>query len=980
MQITKNFGKEVAKVHSQGFQLAVSIFFCCATHLALAQNVLSAQSSIASSNNFYSVTIPAQQLSQSLADVSRLVDQPIIYNPSQFIGTSAVALNGKMTAAKALQKLLEGTEFIAEWNHQGWVIKAAGNKVQESEHKPVIAPQVTEEVVVTGYYSRNLQAALNEKRQRAEMIDAIVVEDIEKFPAQNIAEALQHSPGITVVRDRGEALFVSIRGLPTNFNKVTLNSNTLATNENVRNSGQYGRRFHFDTFPAELVAGVEVIKSTSAEQDEGAIGGSINIRTFSPFELAKTQLSISAALDESELASSVKPRVSMLGSWINSEHSLGITLAASLAERSLRQDRALNFGWVNVAGIKNTNGDSGERIITPSSFRPTLELEDRQRQGVTGTLQWKPTDALDVDAHWLSLAQTIDYSEFSYGSVYPIDNLLADSLKFRNGALVAGETGAGSTQISRESAGIVDTNRALDVKVKWQLENWNISSTLADSSAHSYNTNPIKRIRLHRENDVGFSFSYPKINGNSVPAIEYKNLDLESAGDFYGRRLEWRVINAEDHEQAFGLNGSYWVDGDSVKSIDVGIKVNQHQRGYDRKDALVIDNFSGQYFPRNYYEPFPVKTFLGYTNQQLPTQWLIPNEDKFWSGIDETYFYQKPLSQSDLLNSYDIKESSRAIFIKANLAGAIAAYEWHGNVGVRAIYTQQRSQGYSLSDDLSSPQLFENDYQKLLPSANFVLQFSPHLLWRTAISSALTRPDFQDLAPRLTLNSGESLTAVGGNPNLKPVDALQFDSAVEWYMANTGLLSAGIFYKHLNHFFQNQISYLPINGKLYALSAVGNGAQARVNGAEFSYQQKMAFLPSPFNHLGLETNYTYTDSVAEYITASEHFYDDLADVAKHSINVGGYFETESANIRLNYSWRDKVLNQVGTANMSAQNTAAFGSLDMHLSYSLGERGLIKFDAINLANTAQEDFVANKEFANYTLYGRRFLVGVKWNIF
>ena len=104
---------------------------------------------------------------------------------------------------------------------------------------------------------------------------------------------------------------------------------------------------------------------------------------------------------------------------------------------------------------------------------------------------------------------------------------------------------------------------------------------------------------------------------------------------------------------------------------------------------------------------FPAKGFLGDTDRQLPTEWLIPDDAKFWSNVDELYFYQKDLSQSDLLNSYRINESSRAIFIKANLAGSIAGYEWHGNLGARAIYARQNSQGYSLLDERASPQRSE---------------------------------------------------------------------------------------------------------------------------------------------------------------------------------------------------------------------------------------------------------------------------------
>ena len=47
----------------------------------------------------------------------------------------------------------------------------------------------------------------------------------------------------------------------------------------------------------------------------------------------------------------------------------------------------------------------------------------------------------------------------------------------------------------------------------------------------------------------------------------------------------------------------------------------------------------------------------------------------------------------------------------------------------------------------------------------------------------MTRPDFIDIAPRITLNPG-ALTASGGDPNTNPYRANQVDLAVEWYPAS----------------------------------------------------------------------------------------------------------------------------------------------------------------------------------------------------
>lgn len=113
--------------------------------------------------------------------------------------------------------------------------------------------ELIEELVIYGSYSSSLRSALDTKRNADSVVDAIVAEDIGKFPAQNIAEALQRVTGVSIVRDRGEGVYVRVRGLGSNFQVTTLNNRTMAVNENVRTSGQFGRQFRFDTLPAELV-------------------------------------------------------------------------------------------------------------------------------------------------------------------------------------------------------------------------------------------------------------------------------------------------------------------------------------------------------------------------------------------------------------------------------------------------------------------------------------------------------------------------------------------------------------------------------------------------------------------------------------------------------------------------------------------------------------------------------------------------------
>src|SRR4051812_35434339 len=75
-------------------------------------------------------------------------------------------------------------------------------------------------IVVTGL-RRSLQSAQNIKRNSDQIIDSIVAEDIGKLPDVAVSDTAARIPGIQVVRERGEAGSVLLRGLARNFYPTT---------------------------------------------------------------------------------------------------------------------------------------------------------------------------------------------------------------------------------------------------------------------------------------------------------------------------------------------------------------------------------------------------------------------------------------------------------------------------------------------------------------------------------------------------------------------------------------------------------------------------------------------------------------------------------------------------------------------------------------------------------------------------------------
>jgi len=146
-----------------------------------------------------------------------------------------------------------------------------------------------EKLTVTGVRA-SLESAQEIKQNSMPLVHSILAEDIGKFPNLTAADALQRVPGVQVGRTNGEVSTVLIRGLP-NLG-TTLNGNEIFTGTS--------RGVALQDIPAELVAGVDVYKSTTPDKLEGGIAGLIDIRLRKPLDFDKPQIAVSGRLTTSD--------------------------------------------------------------------------------------------------------------------------------------------------------------------------------------------------------------------------------------------------------------------------------------------------------------------------------------------------------------------------------------------------------------------------------------------------------------------------------------------------------------------------------------------------------------------------------------------------------------------------------------------------------------------------------------------------------
>ena len=192
-----------------------------------------------------------------------------------------------------------------------------------------------ETIVVTGYRA-SLESSLNVKRNSLEMVDAITAEDIGKFPDSNLAESLQRLPGVAVDRDNGEGRTITVRGLGSNFTRVTLNGLEALSTAGASDSGTQPNRdrgFDFNTFASELFSELKVQKSASAATEEGSLGATVGLSTPHPLAYGE-KFVLSAQNAWYEMGKPFNPRISVLASETFFGGKVGVLVSGAYTLRS----------------------------------------------------------------------------------------------------------------------------------------------------------------------------------------------------------------------------------------------------------------------------------------------------------------------------------------------------------------------------------------------------------------------------------------------------------------------------------------------------------------------------------------------------------------------------------------------------------------------------------------------------------------------
>ncbi len=296
-------------------------------------------------------------------------------------------------------------------------------------------PENLEEVTVTGF-RESLESALARKRSSIQPIESVVAEDLGKLPDQNVAEALQRLPGVSINRAGGKGTQVLIDGLRNNL--ITLNGEVFLTGREFYVSGEASgggnggtvQYQSLESIPSEEVSGIDVIKNPTAQNREGGLGGIIDIRTRAPLE-QPMGLTLGGNVrgtkaDGPDFASTT-PQATAVGSFKFNDR-FGITASFSYDDQKLDdrqfQDQNRNQWLVtNTAQVGSYVGSpsastlstmpGGQTYIDPQLGYFSDILQQVKTTGASFGAEWRWTDQITSTFNYFYVNQEDESTTYS---------------------------------------------------------------------------------------------------------------------------------------------------------------------------------------------------------------------------------------------------------------------------------------------------------------------------------------------------------------------------------------------------------------------------------------------------------------------------------------------------------------------------------------------------------------------------------------
>ncbi|MEJ0061551.1 MAG: TonB-dependent receptor [Terricaulis sp.] len=893
----------------------------------------------------------------------------------------------------------------------------------------------TEDVVVIGVRG-SLARAVGLKRDSTTVQDSISALELGMFPDDNVADSLSHITGVSITRTAGgEGQKVSVRGLGPEYTLSTFNGRILATDGAGRDFA-YDVLPSDVINGADVIKGAEAsltegaigglinLRSASPFDNPGQHGiarleGDRNLMS----ELDGTKFS---AVYSNTFANET---IGVLFGLVLEQRDDRTDVAGNDGGWTRNPDPTdESWLWGNAWGGNidpNDNGVLDEEeygLIGPGQFRVGSILEEKKRTAYSASIEWRPTNNFRVVAD--GLVTQLDSPQVGFQqSYYP---LYApgrwSNMVIQNGIVTSFDMNNPDPEMRLNPELLNQTSyRVVDTDLFGINAEWNVSDALtltadiyrSTSSRHSGGQDSYVVLRMNQPNSA-----HIELAGSDVPNV-YVDFDdgreLISGlanneftdEDFNTHYFSLAGDNIEDEITGVSLAGDLQVDRFWIDNLQFGISQTNREKArdlvnnsltggadyYSGDSAINVGDLDGTVISHS----FSLPNFMSEVSGDFPRTFLafdIPAYQAALAAYDgnirpdgDPYDYSAAAPVWNPLQSYDVTEETTAYYVQANLEGE----RWSGNIGVRVVQTNTSAQAWdakilsiiengafnytAVYDDPTSITQ-ENDYTYVLPSANFNYRFTEELRLRLGAARTMARPSVETLAPTNTTESvswGEFTQIFGGNAELKPYSADQYDASLEYYFGENSIFNVAVFYKHI----EDQITSswetgqdIGVPGYLFNISRPINGDYAKVHGVEVGLQHFWE------NGFGVRAQYT-RNWAKSWVGGLER---PLEGIAPSVYSLGVFYEHGPVSVGVTGDHRDGFTTATNVLGEGFDEEAdAITWVTAHASYHITDHFDISIEGQNLLDEAETYSISGNPLLSqgYYRYGSSVKIGTSF---
>lgn len=823
-----------------------------------------------------------------------LTGEPLIGTNIAIQGTSMGAssdLNGEYT----IPNVPPGTHTII-FKYIGYkMIEEANVQLGEGQTLTLdkeLSPEAImgEEVVVT-VQARGQMAAINQQRASNSITNIVASDRIREVPDVNAAESIGRLPGVSLLRQGGEGDKVVIRGLSPKYSVISV--------DGVRMPGASGdRSVGLSTVSSEMLDGIELSKSLTADQDADAIGGIVNLRTrvaeegfhFNVYGTG-TYNNLHNSYNNYKLAGSVGNRFF--------DNKLGVLLSGGIEQ----VDRSADEFFANYS--KHITQTEDLIQTDNAELRETKRIRERYNGSLV--LDYK-TDFMSIKLNNIYSKRTDNVegrnamyrftnnqyhhdvrtevpeesfqmhalaTEFKLGNtLLEVDYSYSRSLYDRNRDLYHFEDEESLTPnpidpnvlIGAQPVDLIEDfyDEALDVNMS--VVRWNEKENeVRDDNTHTANVNwkvPYRMGGVSGFLKTGFRYKKKIRSSDQTTTWTYFH------GGIGDGRMDIYYNLYPDHLRAIDVGST---NGQGVSAA------NFYDEDYDYGNFL-----NGRYnFPWAADLPYLQETFDGLYQYVIDA----PNQN-----IERFHQIRGPQSYRD---DYETSEQLMAGYIMAeiNIGKRIMLLPGVRYENIQTVYTsnsiyEDYFDDEGLATGYPDTVTAERENAHWFPSLNLKVDVTDYMDIRGAYYRSASRPDFAMLSPSLTLNyNKEDMRSY--NPYLYPALANNFDLGVSFFTNKLGLFTINGFYKGIDNLVYEITDYKPsyldelqesgapasfveslkapeslYDSLLYTDyvnnddKPINNPNKSSYYGFELSWQSNFWYLPGAWKGLVLDLNYT----------------------------------------------------------------------------------------------------------------------------